>query len=140
MSAGNSNLAKTKALLQSMVSEANDLKRTAGGSITDAVADWLAPQYLLAAREKLAATDGTRRFEVLRTFVQDWAMLRHGDHTAERLHIERERLKLEKRTTNKSGKRKFKPDWITSRKKSNTIRRSKLLGNGCMNWWCRTSS
>ena len=97
MSAGNSNLAKTKALLLGMVSEANDLERTAGGSITDAVAGWLAPQYLLAARDKLTATDGTGRFEVLRTFVQDWAMLRHGDHTAERLHIERERLKLAKR-------------------------------------------
>jgi hypothetical protein len=24
--------------------------------------------------------------------VQDWAKLRHGDHTAERLHIEREKL------------------------------------------------
>jgi hypothetical protein len=26
--------------------------------------------------------------------VQDWAQLRHGDHTAERLQIERERLEL----------------------------------------------
>jgi hypothetical protein len=92
MSAPGSNLAETKSLLQNMVAEANDLKRTAGGSVTDAVAGWLAPQYLLAAREKLTATDGTGRFEVLRTFIQDWAKLRHGDHTAERLHIEREKL------------------------------------------------
>ena len=84
-------------MLSGMVAEAEDLKRTAGGSITDAVAGWLAPQYLLAAREKLTATNESGRFEVLRTFVQDWAMLRHGDHTAERLHIERERLKLAKR-------------------------------------------
>ena len=92
MNAPNSNLAETKALLLGMVAEAADLKRTAGGSITDAVAGWLAPQYLLAAREKLTATDGTGRFEMLRTFIQDWAKLRHGDHTAERLHIEREKL------------------------------------------------
>ncbi len=107
MSAPGSNLAETKSLLQNMVAEANDLKRTAGGSVTDAVAGWLAPQYLLAAREKLTATDGTRRFEVLRTFVQDWAMLRHGDHTAERLHIERERLKLAKRDTKQKWETKI---------------------------------
>ena len=92
MSALGSNSAETKSLLLGMVAEADDLKRTAGGSITDAVAGWLAPQYLLAAREKLLATDGAGRFEVLRTFIQDWAKLRHGDHTAERLHIEREKL------------------------------------------------
>jgi hypothetical protein len=88
----NPNLAGTKKLLLDMVAEANDLKRTAGGSITDAVAGWLAPQYLLAAREKMTATEGTGRFEVLRTFVQDWATLRHGDHSAARLQLDREKL------------------------------------------------
>ncbi len=80
-----------------MVAEANDLKQAVGGSVTDAVAGWLAPQFLLVARKKLEAADETNRFEVLRMFVQDWAMLRHGDHTAERLRLERERLKLAKR-------------------------------------------
>ena len=103
----NTNLAETKSLLLAMVAEGNDLKRTAGGSITDAVAGWLAPQYLVAAREKLSATTGSGRFEVLRTFVQDWAMLRHGDHTAERLHIERERLKLAKRDSRKKWETKI---------------------------------
>jgi hypothetical protein len=98
VSAPDSNLAETKALLLDMVAEAADLKRIAGGSITDAVADWLAPQYLLAAREKLTATDRAGRFEVLRTFLQDWSMLRHGDHTSERLHIEREKLAEAKKT------------------------------------------
>ena len=97
MSACNSNLAEIKAMLSGMVAEADDLKRTAGGSVTDAVAGWLAPQYLLAAREKLSATDGAAHFDVLRTFVQDWAMLRHGEHTAERLQLERDRLNLSER-------------------------------------------
>ena len=97
MSKPGSNLAEIKAMLSDMVAEAEDLKHTAGGSVTDAVAGWLAPQYLLAAREKLSVTDGAAHFDVLRTFVQDWAMLRHGDHTAERLQIERQRLKLAKR-------------------------------------------
>jgi hypothetical protein len=92
VNAPNSNLAETKSLLLAMMAEARELKQAAGGCVTDAVAGWLAPQYLLAAREKLTATGGTGRFEVLRTFVQDWTMLRQGDHTAERLHIEREKL------------------------------------------------
>ena len=97
MSATNSNLAKTKSLLLEMVAEANELKSAAGGSVTDAVAGWLAPQYMLAMSEKLAGTEGAQRWEILRVFAQDWALLRHGDHTAERLRIERERLKLAKR-------------------------------------------
>jgi hypothetical protein len=92
-----SNLAEAKTMLAAMVAEAHELNAVAGGSVTDAVADWLAPQYLLAAQGKLEATAGTGHYEVLQTFVQDWAMLRHGDHTAERLHIERQRLKLAER-------------------------------------------
>ena len=84
-----------------MVAEAQELKQVAGGSVTDAVAAWLGPQYLMAAREKLSAMGGAGRFEVLRTFMQDWAMLRHGDHTAERLHIERQRLELAKQDAQK---------------------------------------
>ena len=107
MNPPNSNLAETKSLLLGIVAEANDLKDAAGGSVTDAVAGWLASQYLLASREKLTLTNGTGRFEVLRAFVQDWAMLRHGDHTAERLHIERERLKLAKRDIRKKWETKI---------------------------------
>jgi hypothetical protein len=97
MSAGNSNLAGTKSLLLEIVAEAQELKTAAGGSVTDAVAGWLAPQYLMAAREKLSA-GGAGRFEVLRTFLHDWAKLRHGDHTTERLAIEREKLDEARKT------------------------------------------
>lgn len=71
MKSNGATTAEIRVTLTEMVAEAQDLKRIAGGSVTDAVAAWLAPQYLLAAREKLTATDGARRFEVLRTFVQD---------------------------------------------------------------------
>ena len=97
MSAPHSKLAETKTLLVGIAKEAGDLRQAMGGSITDAVAGWLASEYFSAAHEKLAGTEGARRWEVLRSFAQDWAMLRHGDHTAERLRIERERLKLAKR-------------------------------------------
>jgi branched-subunit amino acid aminotransferase/4-amino-4-deoxychorismate lyase len=94
-----------------MVAEATDLKRTAGGSITDAVAGWLAPQYLLAAREKLTATDGTGRFEVLRVFMHDWALLRRGDHAAARLQLDRDQLDWQRTNSQAQKEQEFR-EWI----------------------------
>ena len=111
MSAGNSNLAKTKAMLSEMVAEAQELKAAAGGSITDAVAAWLAPQYLLAAREKLVAVDGTGRLEVLRTFLHDWTLLRRGDHSAARLQLDREELEWQRANGKSQKEREFR-EWI----------------------------
>ena len=111
MSASGSNLAETKALLSGMVAEADDLKRTVGGSVTDAVAAWLAPQYLLAAREKLDALEGAGRLEVLRTILHDWTLLRRGDHSAARLQLDREELEWQ-RANGKLQKEKEFREWI----------------------------
>lgn len=111
MSAYDSNSARTKSLLLEMVAEANELKQAAGGSVTDAVAAWLAPQYLMAAREKLAATEDTGGFEVLRTFLQDWAILRRGDHSAARLQLDREELDW-LRASSKSQKEQQFREWL----------------------------
>jgi hypothetical protein len=85
-------IAKAQTALTDMAVEANELQRAVGGSLTDVVADWLASRYALAAREQLAGLKGEERLKLLRAWVQDWALLRHGDQTAERLWIERERL------------------------------------------------
>jgi hypothetical protein len=111
VNAPGSNLTEVKTMLAEMVAEAQELKAVAGGSVTDAVSAWLAPQYLLAAREKLTATDGAGRFEVLRTFVQDWSLLRRGDHSAARLQLDREELDWQ-RTNSKAQKEKEFRDWI----------------------------
>jgi hypothetical protein len=111
MSVPNSNLAKTKSLLLEMVAETEDLKQAAGGSVTDAVAGWLGAQYLLAARERLTATDGNGRFDVLRMFMQDWAMLRRGDHSAARLQLDREELDWQRATSNSQKEQEFR-EWI----------------------------
>ncbi len=111
MSAGNPNLAKTKAMLSEMVAEAQELKAAAGGSITDAVAAWLAPQYLLAARERLSATAATGRLEVLRTFLHDWTLLRRGDHAAARLQLDREELDWQRANGKSQKEREFR-EWI----------------------------
>jgi hypothetical protein len=78
------------------VAEAQELKSVSGGSVTDAVAGWLASQYLLAARQKLTESNGAGRFEILRTFLHDWTLLRRGDHSAARLQLDREELEWQR--------------------------------------------
>lgn len=103
--------AEVRALLSEMVAESQDLKQAAGGSVTDAVAAWLAPQYLMAAREKQTATDEAGRFEVLRTFMQDWAMLRRGEHSAARLQLDREELDWLRANSKLQKEQEFR-EWI----------------------------
>jgi hypothetical protein len=97
--------------LREITADAAELKRAAGGSITDAVADWLAPQYLLAAREKMSGTEGASRWEILRAFVQDWAMLRRGEHSAARLQLDREQFDWERANTQTQKEKEFQ-EWI----------------------------
>jgi hypothetical protein len=94
-----------------MVAEAKELDEAAGGSITDTVARWLGPQYLLAVRKKLDASDENARFEVLQTFLQDWALLRRGDHSAARLQLECAELELQ-RANSQTQKEKEFWEWL----------------------------
>jgi len=98
---------ETKATLVAIAAEANELKHAAAGSITEAVAAWLAPQYALTARDQLVELEGADRLKLLRAFVQDWALLRHGDQTTERLRIEREWLAVASRDADLKWKRKI---------------------------------
>ncbi|MFN0067179.1 MAG: hypothetical protein ACKVYV_06030 [Limisphaerales bacterium] len=95
------------AALREMAVEAAMIEQLAGGPVTEVVAAWLAPQYALAARRRLAAAESeAARLETLRMFVQDWALLRAGDQAAERLRLERERLVLERLDSQGKFKRK----------------------------------
>jgi hypothetical protein len=106
-----SNLAETKALLQGMAAEAEELKQALGGSITDAVAGWLAQQYVLAGREQSGRAEGAGRWEVLRAFAQDWTLLRRGDHSAARLQLEREELELARENRQAQKEKEFR-EWL----------------------------
>ena len=76
-----------------------------------AVADWLAPQYLLAAREKLTGTPDARQWEILRAMVQDWTVLRRCDHSAARLQLDREELDLERANSRARKEHEFR-EWL----------------------------
>ncbi len=95
----------------SAAEEGADLKQAMGGSITDAIADWLAPQYLLAAREKLTGAPDARRWEILREIVQDCTVLRRGDHSAARLQLDREELDWQRANSKARKEQEFR-EWI----------------------------
>jgi hypothetical protein len=94
-----------------MAAEANELREISGGCITDTVAGWLAAQYLAAAREKLNGTEGSRRWEILRAFAQDWNLLRRGDHSAASLQLDREELDWRHANSKMEKEREFW-EWI----------------------------
>lgn len=97
-----------KPSLRQIAAEAAELKAVVRGGVTDVVAAWLTPQYAVAAREQLAhAASPEARWQVLRMAATDLSALRHGDHTAERLRLERERLKLAKREAQKKWQPKI---------------------------------
>src|SRR6266446_3589319 len=73
-------------------------------SLTDTLALWLAARYAVATR-RVAETAGREGWRLLREMCADIVELRKGDHTAERLQIERERLELEKEKTEKRVRR-----------------------------------
>ena len=94
MSAPDATLAEAKSVLLAMAAEGAEIQRALGGPVADALANWLASEYALAARERLAGVKDAERWQILRDVVQDWAALRRGDQNAEWLRIERERLRV----------------------------------------------
>ena len=92
----NAKFAEIKTLLAEMKAEAGELARTAGGSIADVAADWLAAQYLHSLRQHLATLpEGPERVKLLRQSVCDVVALQRASHSAARLKVERERLELQ---------------------------------------------
>lgn len=62
--------------------------------LTDKLAPWLVARYFVAAKA-LAAENGQVDWKLLRELCNDVVALRRGDHYAERLRIERQRLEHE---------------------------------------------
>jgi hypothetical protein len=73
--------------------------------LTNTLALWLAARYAVATR-RVAETGGREGWRLLREMCGDIVELRKGDHTAERLQIERERLELEKEQSEKRVREK----------------------------------
>jgi hypothetical protein len=80
-----------------VVAEAKELSGAADGALTDNLAAWIAGRYAIATR-RLAAENGNGGgdWNLLRALCHDLVDLRRGDHSAESLQIERERLEMER--------------------------------------------
>ena len=93
-------LAKQEALeiAERLREDATEWSTEARPLLTDTLALWLAARYAVATR-RVAETGEREGWRLLREMCADTVELRKGDHTAERLQIERERLKLEKEKT-----------------------------------------
>jgi len=90
-------LAKQEALeiAERLREDATEWNAEGRAPVTDTLAFWLVARYALATR-RIAETGGQEGWRLLREMCGDIVELRKGDHSAERLRIDRERLELEK--------------------------------------------
>lgn len=105
-------LSGAKALLSSMMAETAALEQAAGGPLTEVLAAWLSAQYL-PTLHRLRTEAGEEGLEsaVLHTLCADVAVLRHGDHSAARLRMDRDRLELEREKSRERQEVRFK-EWL----------------------------
>lgn len=80
-------------LAERLAEDAVELRAEDRPPLTDTLALWLAARYAIATRS-LAAQDGQEQWRQLREFCEDVVELRRGDHSAERLRLEREQFEV----------------------------------------------
>jgi hypothetical protein len=97
--------------IREFMEEVADLKEAGAGALTDALAHWLTAQYVVAAK-RVAVQAGVKGMDLktLRGLIADAVALRRGDHSAERLRIEREQLDLN-RELSKERMEKLFSEW-----------------------------
>jgi phage terminase Nu1 subunit (DNA packaging protein) len=90
-------LAKQEALeiAERLREDATEWARENRAPLSDMLTHWLAARYAVATR-RLAETSGPEGWRLLREMCGDIVELRKGDHSAERLRLDRERLALAK--------------------------------------------
>ena len=76
------------------MSEGMELAETGDHVLADRLAVWLVGRYIVATRKLLENDDDASGWKLLREVCHDLVALRRGDHGAEWLRIEQERLKL----------------------------------------------
>ena len=84
-------------LVQHMDADAAEMSQASKTRLPDLLAHRLAARYVVAARTLIQPNaEGEVDLKLLRDFCSDIIALRKGDHSAERLKLERERLELER--------------------------------------------
>ena len=95
-----------------MAAETAALRQPGGGTVADTLAEWLATRYVIAARRLAeAAGDDGLDLPTLTKLTADVVALRKGDHSAERLCIEHERLEIERERSEQFMQARFE-EWL----------------------------
>lgn len=81
--------------IRELLAEVSNLQKAGVEALTDTLAHWLTAHYVAAAK-RAARNAGAKGMDLktLRGLIADVVALRRGDHSAERLLIEREQLEL----------------------------------------------
>jgi hypothetical protein len=82
------------ALARELAAHAGELTQAAGDSLADTASPLLAARYVAILKTLSAAAGTPDDWKALRELCSDLVALRKGDHSAERLKLERERLRL----------------------------------------------
>ena len=87
-----------------VVSEGLELNKVGQKELAEKLAVWLLGRYIVATRKLVENEDDPAAWKLLREMCHDVVALRRGDHGAEWVRIEREKLKLQRRKC--AGERK----------------------------------
>ena len=92
-----------------VMSEGGQLAKTGNKAMADNLAVWLTGRYVVATRKLMENAGDPAVWKMLRELCHDVVALRRGDHGAEWLRIEREKLKLQ-RKKQQSDREKLKQE------------------------------
>jgi hypothetical protein len=95
-------------MVRRMQADSDELSRAAKTRVTDLLAQRLVARYVLAAQRLNESTgDGAADLKLLRELCADIVALRKGDHSAERLKIEHDRIDFERELDSRDLKKLF---------------------------------
>ena len=104
--------AEAQAAVRELAAEVAALKQTTEEPLTDALAQFLTAQYVLAIKAAVRhASGGMLDLTTLRPLCQDVGALRRGDQAADRLRLDRDRLQLSREAARKRTEEEFK-QWL----------------------------
>jgi hypothetical protein len=115
--------------IREIVAEVASLKEAGAEALTDTLAHWLAAHYVAAAKSAVRKA-GTKGLDLktLRGLIADVVALRRGDHSAERLSVEREQLELNRQLL-KDRMEKLFWEWATKPENKSRICDGGLSGD-----------
>ena len=93
-------------LAEKLAADVVDLHAAGRAPLTDTLAVWLSSRYAVATRRVVQAKD-TESWRLLREMCADVVELRRGDHSAQRLLLERERIAAQTPGAEQKWKRKI---------------------------------